>query len=486
MSATTPHRSASGARQGGDDYQHLVAWNRILRALMPSRQLESVALEALDAGNVDDVVIRYTDRPSEFAQVRYAVDGSSPLNSAYLTRLAAPRGTSMLQKFHASWIALQRDEAPTLMLITNRLADPGDPAFSTLDGRTELLAPALLQATPSSSLGKLLAEWTSHLGCTDVKLAELLSAIRFRVGRPYRAEEEWAADLMTAAGLRSDPSSIRLGIDRVRRWVLDGHRSLTRDAASAGIEDLGLGVQDPAAVLHVQTLLRDPTAGEATEALDWVDLYVGETPAERRATISKDAYEKVMQPQLDAAADRLLAAGHRRVMVRGAMRLPTQFAVGAALPKVRNVELVRRQGPDLWATDVPSGPRLQLEEDSVELSQGSDIAVVLGVTNDPTEDVLTFARANGLPVAKVLILRPLGGPADDAVHGTGHAIAIVQAARDATRRALRGQPGATVHLFLACPGALAMLLGHRWNRIAPTVLYEDLKTTYQAAFIVAA
>jgi hypothetical protein len=49
MSEPLPHRSASGARQGGDDYQHLVAWNRILRGLMSGRRMELVELEALEA-----------------------------------------------------------------------------------------------------------------------------------------------------------------------------------------------------------------------------------------------------------------------------------------------------------------------------------------------------------------------------------------------------------------------------------------------------
>lgn len=90
MSEPLPRRSAGGARQGGDDYQHLVAWNRILRGLMPGRR----------------------------------------------------------------WAILRRDDVPTLMLITNRLADSADPAFSVLDGRTELLVPASIRATSSSPLGQ--------------------------------------------------------------------------------------------------------------------------------------------------------------------------------------------------------------------------------------------------------------------------------------------------------------------------------------------
>jgi hypothetical protein len=168
------------------------------------------------------------------------------------------------------------------------------------------------------------------------------------------------------------------------------------------------------------------------------------------------------------------------------MRLPAQFAVGAALPKVRNVELIRRQGTELWKTDTQREPQPRLREATVVLGQGPDIAVVVGITNDPADDVVAFARTARLPVDTLFVLQPPGNPADDAVHGPGHAIGIVQAVRDAVRHMLRQHPDATIHLFLSCPGALAMFLGHRWNRVARTVIYEDLKSTYQAAFIVAA
>lgn len=42
--------------------------------------------------------------------------------------------------------------------------------------------------------------------------------------------------------------------------------------------------------------------------------------------------------------------------------------------------------------------------------------------------------------------------------------------RDAAGIALHTAGAARVHLFLAMPGGLAFLLGHRWNALAPTLL----------------
>jgi hypothetical protein len=168
------------------------------------------------------------------------------------------------------------------------------------------------------------------------------------------------------------------------------------------------------------------------------------------------------------------------------MQLSTQFAIGAALPKVRNIELVRRQGPELWATDVTDPTDVTLHDARVDLDQGTDLAVVIGVTNDPTEDVVAFIRQASLPVKVVLTLLPEGGPSDEAVTGASNAIAIARAVREAVRRELRTYKDARVHLFLACPGALAMILGHRWNRVRFTVAYEDVVTSYVPAFSVPA
>jgi hypothetical protein len=55
--------------------------------------------------------------------------------------------------------------------------------------------------------------------------------------------------------------------------------------------------------------------------------------------------------------------------------------------------------------------------------------------------------------------------------------------RNAIRQEVRDHP--RVHLFLAGPIGLALLLGHRWNQIAPTVVYEDLAALgYEAAFFI--
>jgi hypothetical protein len=83
---------------------------------------------------------------------------------------------------------------------------------------------------------------------------------------------------------------------------------------------------------------------------------------------------------------------------------------------------------------------------------------------------------------------PPEGAHDQSVAGPGQAVAYAQALRNGVREQLETARADRVHLFLAGPGGLALLLGHRWNRVAPTVVYEDLGPGrgYVAAFTIAA
>jgi hypothetical protein len=480
-------RSASGAREAGDDYQHLVAWNRALRSLLPGRRMLAIELEAIDAGNVDDVVVRYDQPPHEFTQVRFAVDASTPLDSGYLLQTAAPGGTSMLQKFHASWRQLRGEAEPYMQLVTNRGVNTTDRFLTVIDGITARLMPAAGQATSSSTIGKTRAAWAEHLHADEEELLQLLGCLHFRVGRPYEAEAEHAGDLMLAAGMRNDTGAIRLGVDRMRRWVLEGRRKLTADQLAVGIDGLGLQTADPAATLLIQAIARDPLPEDVTEALDWVGLFQGDEPWARRKTRDADAYRQVMHPQLRKAADRLIAAGHRRVVVRGAMRLATWFAAGHAFPEVRGVQLVCGHRGQPWSSD--DAPQMTNIDASIVigLGQGDDLAVALAVAAEPVEDVIAFARGNELPVDAVARVALPGGSRAARIADGGHAVGVVHAIRDEMRRLLRETAARRIHLFLAAPAGLALLLGHRWNRIAPTVVYEDLGLDgYQPAYDITA
>jgi hypothetical protein len=160
--------------------------------------------------------------------------------------------------------------------------------------------------------------------------------------------------------------------------------------------------------------------------------------------------------------------------VRGALRQATFFRVGAALPDTRGHELRYVQKQQLWSTDAPKASIGEPDVVRTPVGGGSDLAVAVGVATNPTAAVVEYLRTAKIPVDDLLTVQPATGADDRAVADAGQAVAYAQQIRDRVRQELDRRPAQRVHLFLAGPGGLALLLGHRWNRIRPTVVYEHL------------
>ncbi|MDT4995303.1 MAG: hypothetical protein QOC94_2760 [Actinoplanes sp.] len=483
--AGPPSRTA--VRRAGDHYQDLVTWCCVLRALLPGSTVTQLEIEVDGAGNVDDVVQRHAAPPHRYSQLKYAVRAEGPINTGYLlTR--QNNGTSLLEKFYASWTFLGAGPvAPAMELVTNRAIDPSDELLRLCDGRSDLLLPAARLAPLRSGAGKLVTEWAAHLQVDRDDLLAMLEHLVFRTGRTVSAERERAEALMLAAGLRADETALRLGTATVAEWVRQGRRVLPVGELADEVEALGLRIAEPRAVLLLQAIDRDPHPDDATVALDWVDLYDGDEPAVRRSPKNPEAWHQ-MSTELDAATSQLRASGHRDVLVRGAMRLGTFFAVGARLAQVTGINVHYARHGTMWSSTAPRTHTEPLRSDYLPLDQGDDLAIAIAITIDPTEAVARHLRQTGTPVRGLLTLRPAEGPHDQAVTGPGHGVTLAQELRNAVRGELERRPAARVHLFQAGPGGLAFLTGHRWNRVAPTLLYEDLGPGlgYVHAFTIAA
>jgi len=476
----TPLRSASGAREGGDDFQHLVAWSRILGALPDERGLRTVEVEALDVGNVDDVVLRAKNQPDEFSQVRYGVDLAHPIDLQYLTK-AKGNGTSLLSKFYRSWQQLGgSEERPHIQLITNKLADPTDLLMRSVDGRTSTLGPPLRAATAASGLVTVRGQLAQHLGVDEPVLLQLLDDLRLRLGCHYQNEQDHAATLMLASGMHHDVNAVRRGIDLVRQWVLGGRRALDADEVRQQIADADLIAEGSWATLLIQAIDHDPHAGDASIALDLVENYDGASPAARRR-VHAGAYEEMHDAILSAAA-RLRANGKRRVMVSGAMRLATWFAAGAALSEVAGHTLMCGHPSQRWVSN-DKAAALPVVVEHRTIGAGTGLAVAVAFATDPTDDVTAAVHEAGLPVSTIVTISPPNGVRiADGRDANDYAAAIKQT----IRRELRDQGGDQVHLFLAAPAGLALLLGHTWNRVAPTTVWEDIGIGgYERAYSVA-
>jgi hypothetical protein len=480
--------SRSGVRRFGDRYQDLIAWSAAMRVIQRGSPFDQLGIEVNGTGNVDDVVLRSRQGRHHYIQVKWTTHPAEVVDNKYLTSMPK-NGKSVLQKFYASWkLLLRRDDQPPIMeLVTNRNLDRTDPLLRLIDGRSDLLNPAARDASPASAAGQRINEWALHLACDRDDVLAMLDSLLFKTGLTVSGEEDRAQTLMLANGLLSDADALARGIDAITKWVLEGRRVVSGDDITKEVERMRLYADDPRAVLLVQAIDRDPHPEDATIALDWVDLYEGDSPPLRRRPRDPGDWA-TMSHDIDRAVTSIAAQGFTDIVVRGAMRQATFFTIGARLAQVTGTTISYVQHGTPWPSNAPRIAVPAPEASITAVGAGHELAVAVGMTVDPTSAVTRFINTVNLPVQMLLTLMPAEGAHDQSVAGPGEAVAYAQALRNAVREQLESTPADRIHLFLAGPGGLALLLGHRWNRLAPTVVYEDLGPGrgYVTAFTVAA
>jgi hypothetical protein len=116
--------------------------------------------------------------------------------------------------------------------------------------------------------------------------------------------------------------------------------------------------------------------------------------------------------------------------------------------------------------------------------EGEPLALSIAVSADPSAEASTHLQAIGTTMGH-LRLAPAEGASSQAIISPEHAWSTALKLRDEVRRIVATLRPPAVHLFLATPGGLALLLGHVWDRMPLTQTYEDLGPNgYQPAFII--
>jgi hypothetical protein len=444
-----------------------------MRVIGPERRFSQVEVEINGVGNVDDVVLRSaTGNADIFGQVKWATKPADLVDEGFLTSKPS-RGNSLLQKLYASYVTLSANgTTPILRLITNRTLDRAHPLLGHVDGRTDLLMPHAGQAEKTRAAGQAVDRWARHVDADRTELLGMLEHLEFVTGRAIKAEQEHVRTLMIAAGLDSSDMALQHGLNTVADWVTGGKRVVSEQDIQQAVE--GLRRVDPSAILVLQAIDSDPHAEEATIALDWVDLFDGDRPQVRVRPRHASGWQRMARDLVDAA-NALESDGWRSTLIRGAMRQATFFRLGAALPIVRGHTLRYLQGRQLWSTDTRKAPIAEPQVQRTPLHLGTDLAVAIGVTLDPTRAVANYLRETGIPANHLLTSQPAAGADDQSIAGAEQAVTYAETIRNLVRGELDQQPGVEyIHLFLAGPGSLALLLGHRWNRTRPTIVYEHL------------
>jgi hypothetical protein len=472
---TVPARAAA---LRGDDYQHLIGWYWACQSLVDA-DIISVSIEESAGGAFDDIVVRRHTGRDCYDQIKSSNTDETIVDSVWLTTATAAKGKSPLRHFHATWAAHRHETPrPQFRLTTNRTFDPKDPVLKLRDKHSNTVHRLLQPKSARSFAGKQRKAWATHLGITEAELLEFLSEFELH---HEGGETSWfrqARDAMRAAGLRTDDAAVIRGRDLVRDWVKTGAGPQTRDAIRRQVAEADLLARTGTLIFAVHAIDRPAHSLQPAVTVDFVDLYEGATDRERRQLRDPGDWQGVVMPSLAKATRDLEAFGIRRVHITGAMRLPMWFAIGVRLPDIRGWVLSVDQRTDEWRSNTPPAHVDARQIGGVELGQGPDLAVAAALTHEITADVADYLRGVTAPVHELLALGPVSGPGQGAVPNAAFAVGWVHAARARIRDAVKRTGAPRLHLFFAAPQGAVLMLGHHWNLMPPTTVYEHLGSTY--------
>lgn len=483
---TTPSgRPAVAASRLGHEYQDLIAWQHALHAAHPNSTATAFEIESPTGVTYDDVAV-IDPRRSTYVQAKLVVDAPGGFTLEWLLE---PQGTgkspeSMAQKALRTYRRLRETGPVDLNLYTTRELALNDRLGVLRDPRTHTLghvARRLLSGEhKDQNLLEVVTQLQTHLGCDQAELLELLGSwkLQWAYGMP---EAVRIAQLqMQAYGLRDDDEALRAGTAFVGGLLNLGERTINIADLRAGIAKLELESGRHCRTLSVAAIDVEHNAVTAQVAIDLQHLFEGRTQEQARGLDDWTEFDHA----LVMAVEDLGSPQDAPVLVHASVRLPTWFRLGTLMRTTMGWTVGCQLGSDLFFSDGGTTHRDLLQPSEV-VEGVNDLVVTVNVTHD-VRDVVT-SRLSQLDLNRCTRLDiAVSKPGHQALVGPAAARRMVEEVKQPVMAALETTGAGHVHLFLACPKPIALLLGHQWHRLAPVTVYEDLGPGkgYQAAFTV--
>lgn len=224
----------------------------------------------------------------------------------------------------------------------------------------------------------------------------------------------------------------------------------------------------------LNTRQKDPPFDpEVALALDWSHRFAGHVVS------SPDAWSTHLVPALETVAQACEqhAAG-RQIIASGKCALPAAIALGHTFMSTRGISLAWEQqsqvrAPQTWSLRAPrtesgfSATVISADPNEEELallvSVNSDVQPALGASRSKLQGFRGFVH----------VTKQGGYPHD--IETPGQAVDIVDKIGCALREARVLWPRGKLHLFLAVPAGLAVLIGQTLNSFGPVQTYEHLQ-----------
>lgn len=481
---------AVAPRWHGDSYQSRFFWIHAASLLDPEKpEVVEVTFEADGPKAFDDVVVRYDPgRPRasgpgritvDYHQIKWHVDSSGRFGFEDLTSPAFIGATSVSILERLKMAKACAEEGAAFHLITTDRVTDGDQLgrlISQVDGslRLQVLKEG---KTDKSSMGEVRQCWREHLKLSsDEELYALLDglhiteghatleklrhevSVKFRLVGLVGAENETAFIYDEAAKQLLIKDVNRFDRATFQQWCETEQWFLPKKVIARRSVALSTFPLRPTPA-HMREASADNT-------LSLVDRFEGR---HLRAGVT---WADLKEPVVGFLRGRLAGQPAMRLFLE--THSSVAFLAGSALrfKDGADVEIVQKgdRNPGIvWdSNDGCEGPPPVIISQTI--GNGSDIALAVGLTRDPTKMVMDYVQMRLPHVGTVVHVAPAGGVSQSAIAGGQHAASMAAAISEAIR-AIR-QPGGTVHIFLVAPNTFSFMLGQQAEAMGRCIPYE--------------
>jgi hypothetical protein len=321
--------------------------------------------------------------------------------------------------------------------------------------------PDLLEVSDDQLLKNLQEEFGDELGRF---VAEFVEVSERSISDPVAAQAAFASALRTAfPGLdvsgRSEAKAFEALSELARRTV---GSALSRPVLISTVEEaigesLGIGGAVP---VHV----RSDRNGVDEKA---IEIDASEFSGGPAGFPLADRWSNGLIQPLDETSRWLRGAHLSRLKLGGSYRLTAAFALGWSFRSAIGFELEIPTRDGGWATDERPSPG-EFDHDwmvtSGERLVGDRLVATVGILRNPAPDL---ASAGTLAQEELLSIYSGAALTDGRAAQAGVSV-VKRAVGDAVARLRPKQ----IDLYVAGPAAFAVALGHRWNAMPPTQLFE--------------
>ncbi|WP_179031098.1 alpha/beta fold hydrolase [Paenibacillus kribbensis] len=239
-----------------------------------------------------------------------------------------------------------------------------------------------------------------------------------------------------------------------------------------------------AMIFHIHGLDKQQYEVQPHIELNWTEYFdIYTSPRKLPSTLEWS----VMGKSLGEAADYW---SQNRVTMRGCVRvyaslcLPGGILIGSRFSQARGAVIEVAQRGQIWSSlrHDPSF-KVNIKRTTGNNSNSKRAIVVLSVTNDIEQTVISYLKQTDVQYELLINLTPLSGVGQRSISGAEQAVSYAIEVKTAVDK-LKQQGIKETDLYLNCPFGVAVFVGHYLTAVGPIQVYDFMNPGYTPACVI--